>query len=288
VTTIRAFLSVNLGIEVLRAITAAQREARARCAAAGWNLTWVPPPNVHVVLRYLGEISSALSRPVLTALRPHVEPLAPFSLKAVGLRPIAAEADPGHAARIVVSVVDETGALARLQTSISTPLEELGFRPQAPGDLSEIVVARVTAAGGAPLEELIGTAAGLDFGSSLVAELLLYQSSAHAPKGEYARLGYVPLLGHSAGSVGSARHAEPARDAANGLSVPAGHFHTHAHAHALDDLEPEAMPPECAESGYEEVQIVVLDEPDDEDQLLDDEEPEDDEADDDPGSPEPP
>lgn len=301
-TTIRAFLSVNLGIEVLRAISVAQREARQRCAAAGWDIAWVPPPNVHVLLRYLGEISVALPHPLVTALRPHVEPLSPFPLRARGLRAITVEATTTppppegpapegaagaeaaapppeapppeasrpavvpptvlpHTTRLVVPIIDESGGLDRLQTALATALGELGFKPPEPRPVTEVVVARVVTAGPSPLEPLLAPAAELDFGSSLVTEVLLYKSTAHAPKGEFVRLGYAALLGHAPELADAARRAAPAQVAATlPAAVDAG-----PEPPELDD-----EPLEDAAEDLAEPQIVVLAEPDAED-LLEDE-----------------
>jgi 2'-5' RNA ligase len=301
VTIIRAFLSVNLSIEVLRAITVAQREARERCAAAGWSIAWVPPPNEHVILRYLGEISVALPQPLVTAMRAHVEPLPPFPLRASGLRARADEAKtpdapptvaatggttrteaagteaagteaPGpeaprlqHSARIVVQLADETGGLERLQAALVAPLQDLGFRPFEPRPITEMVVGRVVAAGSTPLDVLLAPAAEIEFGSSLVMDVLLYKSTAHAPRGEYVRLGYVSLLGHSPGLADAARRAAP-----GGVVAIAGAATLAAAAGSCaEPPELEAEPLDEVATDLAEPQIVELAEPDDEEVLYD-------------------
>lgn len=302
-TIIRAFLSVNLGIEALRAIAVAQREARERCAAAGWDIAWVPPPNVHVILRYLGEISVALPRPLVTAMRAHVEPLPAFPLRARGMRAVAAEAavgteaaragpatdeaaagteapKPPQPARVVVPIVDETGGLERLQAALATPLQELGFKPLEPRPITEVVVARVVAAGSAPLEELLAPAAELDFGSSLVSEVFLYKSTAHAPKGEFVRLGYVSLLGPA--PSGAARRGAPDR-----VAPPPGATAPPAAVESCPE-PPEPEPLEDAGADLAEPQIVELDEPDDEEVLDEEVLDEGDDEDDEPDEEEPP
>ena len=46
-----------------------------------------------------------------------------------------------------------------------------------------------------PLDELLAESGDLDFGSCVVRELILYDSGAHAIRGEYSRLWYIPLNG---------------------------------------------------------------------------------------------
>lgn len=182
---IRAFVAVNLSVPVLRRISEVQRALRERAAADGWDVKWIAPPNLHVQLRYLGEINSALPAVLEEVLGRKVEGLPPFPLRARGLRTLSAE---GLQDRLVVDLEDPEGGLARLDAAVSEQLEEVGFRSNPGGAAPHVVVARVRSPGATPLVALASEAAAADFGESLVAEVVAYRSDVAASGDEFRDL----------------------------------------------------------------------------------------------------
>lgn len=184
---------------MLRKVAEAQRSARARCVDDGWDIKWLSPANLHILLRFVGEISVALPPSIKEALEPRVNTLSPIPLQALGMRGVG---DEDHGQSIVIDLIDESEGLALLGQALTEGLEELGFKPPELSDAPPMmIVARVKSAGQTPLEELLAEHAQQDFGHSEASELLLYRSDAHSRRGEFRRLWHITLAGPEAGTA---------------------------------------------------------------------------------------
>ena len=189
---IRTFIAVKPGLAVLRQVSEAQRELRARCIAAGWDIRWIAPPGLHVVLRYLGEICPELASPIKDVLLPRVSAFSPFPVRAAGFRCL--EAEPGKQT-VHVDVHDVSGELARLRAELDVQLDEMGFVRFDPDVGAGLVVGRVKAPGAVPLEDLLAPARDLDFGEGLIRDLVMYRSDRGRPGEELGRLWRIGLRG---------------------------------------------------------------------------------------------
>jgi len=197
VRAIRTFFAVNLSVEVVRAITSAQRTARQRCAEAGWEIKWLAPPNLHLIMRYLGDVSQAIAPPIKEELSEVVSAFPPILLHSCGVRLIDEPGGEESPRALVVNVTDETGGLQRLHSALNDPLKELGFKPSEAALECHVVVARASKAGSQPIEELLADLREQDFGVCFARELVFYRSDVCAPKGEYARLWHISFEGQA-------------------------------------------------------------------------------------------
>ena len=117
---IRAFIAIELPGAVRRALG----ELIQRLDADGLPLRWVRPDNIHLTLKFLGDISSGQAAAVGDALAAAVAGTAPFQLRAagVGVFPSLARA------RVVwVGAAGGVERLKGLQQNIDGALEKLGF-----------------------------------------------------------------------------------------------------------------------------------------------------------------
>ena len=199
---IRAFFAVNLSVGVLRDIAEVGRVERLHCADSGWKIKWVAPPNLHIVIRCLGEIDSVLPQ----ALRDHVAPLGAnlpaLPLRARGIQAIEIPtlSDETPPAMVVVArIEDESGCLATLRDSLATTLAAVGLPlPPAtePGPWTPyVVVGRVLERDETPLNDVLAEWSHTDFGRSLAREIVLYRSDGARAGQEYTRLWQLPLQG---------------------------------------------------------------------------------------------
>ncbi len=191
----RVFLAVNLSVDVLRAVGETQRDLRLKCMEAGWEINWIAPSQLYVLLRYLGEINGVLAEPMEASLRSRVEPGPPIPLRAKGVRPIEL---PSKDREIIVGVDDPAGALSALNDTLDEPLVEMGFRPRAPESESppRLVVARVgSTTGDVPLEELLEPMRDVDFGLCTARDLFLYENGSVPLGEEYLRLWRIAFQG---------------------------------------------------------------------------------------------
>jgi 2'-5' RNA ligase len=201
VELIRAFFAVNLSVGVLRDIAEVGRVERPHCADSGWKIKWIAPPNLHIVIRCLGEIDSVLPH----ALRDHITPLAAnlpaLPLRARGIQaleiPTLSEEPP--AAVVVAQIEDESGCLATLRDSLATPLAAAGLPLPANTEPTpwtpHVVVGRVLERGETPLSDVLAEWGHTDFGQSLAREIVLYRSDGARVGQEFTRLWQLPLRG---------------------------------------------------------------------------------------------
>lgn len=207
-STIRAFVAINLSVATLRRVCAAQRELMEPLSAAEWDVKWIAPPNLHVVLRHLGEVGVALPAALAEVLLARVGPLPAFRLGARSIRPVEA---PGGRIDLVVGIEDLDSGFEALGAAVAAPLEEIGFMPLDALPPALLAIGRVRDAGEIPLDELLGAAATADFGESLVDELLVYRSDAGVPGSEFRCLARVGLSGRRGAPAPEAGDGEDAR-----------------------------------------------------------------------------
>jgi 2'-5' RNA ligase len=191
VITIRAFFAVDLAVEVIRRIAAAEAAARQSLAKAGWAVRWVPPACLHPVACYVGDVDEALPSVLRDALRPWA---AAAVTTVVGARGLVASgaADEGRPVEIVVPLADETGAYDGLLASLRERLEDLGLHLPDP-EPPRVVVGRVTGAGEGALADLLAPQREVDFHDSPTLGLTLYRSDKHVARGDYYRLWHLSL-----------------------------------------------------------------------------------------------
>ena len=188
----RAFVAVNLSVSVLRRVNDVQRALRQRCLEDGWEVRWVPPPSLNIVLRYLGEIGWALPVSLEDALAPRLGRLPPFPLHARNLEILEGAEGPS---KVVVGIEDPESGLASLQRALAGPLEEVGFKPEDEPRAIELVIGRVGTVGETPLLELASEAAEADFGECMIGELVVYRSDVKVPGAEFRDIFRVRLSG---------------------------------------------------------------------------------------------
>lgn len=76
--TVRAFAGFLLDIGATRRVSDYARNLRRAATSAGWQCAWTPPPNLHITLRFLGEVDAGLVGPLgdaVAAVAARVEPV---------------------------------------------------------------------------------------------------------------------------------------------------------------------------------------------------------------------
>jgi 2'-5' RNA ligase len=190
--TIRAFVAVNLDIDAVRAVAEEQKRLKDRCAAAGIKVAWIPPPNMHVTVRFLGEVAEPFARALETAVEPAVRRVSGFEVEAFGL---GAFPDMERPRVLWAGVKDDSGKLAALYAAVAERLVGAGLRPDDKPFRSHLTIGRVK---GGPVEALaaaIGEGAGKSFGRAWIRDVTLYRSELKATGAEYTPLWRLPLLG---------------------------------------------------------------------------------------------
>jgi 2'-5' RNA ligase len=189
---IRAFLALNLPVAVVEEVRGLQSELREEARTAGMKVSWVPAPNMHVTLRFLGDVQEEVASAILDTLQKDLAGTGTLMLEVKGLGVFP---DPAKPRVIWVGVVSAEDVVAALAKKVDGALERLGFEPESRPFHAHLTLGRVKHGGGVqPMLDAHGDAA---FGQCSVHEVVLYKSVLQRSGAEYTALGRVPLGGRS-------------------------------------------------------------------------------------------
>jgi len=193
---LRAFFAIELG-EPAR-LAAAQVAAELRTRPGGDGVRWVRPENLHVTLRFLGEIAPAQAAPLAAHVREHAQALAPFALRLGAL----ASLPPGRRPRVLVLELAPGEPLAALADAVERGVVAAGCAPEARNFRGHLTLGRVRERGASP--SLAGLAAApAEF---VVTESVLFASELHPSGSRYTPLERVPLGGAGGGRLRQPHH----------------------------------------------------------------------------------
>jgi len=163
---IRAFIAIELDDAVRRA--AAKVIAALRERPGGDCVRWVRPENLHVTLRFLGDIDSAQVAPISRNLRRAAADQRPFRLEfgRVGAFPSA------RRPRVVICDVGPREPLEGLAGAVERAVVEVGFEPEPRRFRAHLTLGRVSGRPRSPVTAPV-TAAGE---SLAVDEIVLFRS----------------------------------------------------------------------------------------------------------------
>ena len=133
---IRAFIAIELPVEVKQALSRLQVKLKTASAP----VKWVEPDNIHLTLKFLGDISTELTGRITAALQDASRGKRPFD---IGVSGLGAFPNLKKARVVWVGLTGELAKLERLQQSIETGLEPLGFTPEGRPFTPHLPIARV-------------------------------------------------------------------------------------------------------------------------------------------------
>jgi 2'-5' RNA ligase len=187
---IRCFVAVDLASEVVATVAAVTAELR----RAGGDVRWVGEENLHVTLKFLGELSPDRLGAVRAAVGAAARATAPFAVAAAGLG-----AFPTPERARVAWVGLEGPALGRLAGRVDEALAGAGFPREERAFVPHVTIGRVRSPRGwSRVLAAMRPHWGAAFGVSRITEVLLYRSDL-GPAG--AR--YVPLERLALGTGGA-------------------------------------------------------------------------------------
>ncbi|MEK6568609.1 MAG: RNA 2',3'-cyclic phosphodiesterase [Candidatus Omnitrophota bacterium] len=132
----RIFIAIKLENEIKDKLSQIQEELKSAQA----DVRWVKPENIHLTLKFIGEIEEAKIPEILHHLKELASKTKPFIL-----RISTAGAFPGlKSPRVVwVGVKEDTGELARIAETIENSLAELGFPKESRKFFSHLTLGRL-------------------------------------------------------------------------------------------------------------------------------------------------
>ena len=186
---IRAFLAVNLPVQQIDEVSKIQSQLRQRAREAEIKVAWVPPPNMHVTLKFLASIPEETVWAIRDRLGPALQGCSGLQLQVQGLGVFPGPDKP----RVLWVGVDCDGdGLAELAREIDSQLEDLGFEREKRDFHAHLTLGRVKHASGG-LGDLYQGLESASFGDCSVHEVVLYQSVLQRAGAEYRQLARFPL-----------------------------------------------------------------------------------------------
>lgn len=121
--SIRTFIAIELPQNIIAAIGGIQEDLKSNKL----DVKWVRPENIHLTLKFLGNIDPATVAGIEGVLHDMIKTAAPFSLTAKGLGVFPGLKRP----RVIwIGVVGQIDALIGLQRQLDENLQKTGFAPE--------------------------------------------------------------------------------------------------------------------------------------------------------------
>ncbi|HET6427559.1 MAG TPA: RNA 2',3'-cyclic phosphodiesterase [Phycisphaerae bacterium] len=184
---IRTFLALPLDEEILAGLDEAQRGLM----GVGAQVRWVAGVNLHLTLKFLGDVQDADLSDVCEVARQIAAQVAPFEFAVRGL----ASVPPVGQMRMVWCGIEETtGRLAELAGLAEEAYAELGYKRELRPHTPHLTIGRVK--GGRSIPELRHAVAGYaqaGFGVQFATELIVFSSELGREGPTYAPLAVAPL-----------------------------------------------------------------------------------------------
>lgn len=188
--SIRAFVAINLPVEVRANLAELQRELKS--AMLGDGVRWTKPEQIHLTLKFLGDIAADSLEDLKSAIQRACKGITPFSLHAESLGVFPDSQKP----RVIWTDVNgDADILRRLQEQIERETgkwretEQRTFQPHL--TLARVRILKPDEA--AVLREKIRVHTATQLGSWNVTKIDLMQSKLTGAGAEHSRLAEFPL-----------------------------------------------------------------------------------------------
>ncbi len=185
---IRAFFAVEIGAAAREAAAAAARTLRA--APGGGEVRWVRAENLHVTLRFLGDVAPGAIPGLVDSVAEHAAGVSGFQLALGEARPFPSARRP----RVVIVEVAPEAPLAALAAAVERGVVAAGFAPEERGFRPHLTLGRIKSARRMRFPDVTApvTAAGDPFD---VTEAVLFRSELRPSGAQYTALERIPLAG---------------------------------------------------------------------------------------------
>lgn len=185
---IRTFIAIKLAPEIISSITRVQEKLR----GTGGRVKWVEPSNIHITLKFLGNITPEQLDKVIFSTREALRPFKPFDVSVSGLGAFPRAASP----RVIwVGVKEGKEKLTRLSKAIDDSLSRIGFPPERRQFSPHLTLGRVKSPQGiGGLTQAITSTDASNLGNMLVAKIAIMRSQLTPAGPIYTALEEIELI----------------------------------------------------------------------------------------------
>ena len=190
---IRAFIALNLPIAAVNRIASLQADLKHAARREGTVVRWVPAPNMHVTLKFLGEMALENAYGIRDLLRERLSDRAALPLRMRRIGTFPGDLSP----RVLWLGLDDAGAaagaesseLVRLAADVETWLGELGFPAETRPYHAHLTLGRLREGLGAFWRD----SADVDLGETVGQSVVLYRSELRREGAEYTAIERISL-----------------------------------------------------------------------------------------------
>ena len=186
----RLFIAIELSAEVRAGLVRVQNALKAKLEGEGRTISWVKEENLHLTVKFLGEVPETRVKEVCNALA------SVSRVGAVGLAGSKIECLPprGPLRVIAAGLEGELDRLAELQREIEARCAEVGFAPEGRRYLPHVTFARAKGRLRVKSPEITGWVGRLfPTARTVVREFVLMQSRLKPQGAEYTPLARFPI-----------------------------------------------------------------------------------------------
>ena len=195
--TIRCFIAVELDRSVQRQLgqvqESLQKQLHKELGHEPRGIKWVVPENIHLTLKFLGDIDDSAVGEICTVVACAGDGLKPFdiSIGSLGCFP------PSKPARILwAGLAEPSTQLMQLQESVDRELAQIGFAPEHRGFSCHFTLARIRQLQlGRDVQNLIADRPAGETICQEVAEIAIFQSELTREGPIYTAMQHVALGG---------------------------------------------------------------------------------------------
>lgn len=193
---LRAFIAIQIPAAIQGAIQEQTSDLRRALGSA--LIRWVPPQNIHLTLKFLGDISPANVALLTQMLTQEAKQYPPFDIRVSGIGSYPTSRRP----RVIWIGIHAPAVLASLQHGIESTSARLGYAPEYRAFSPHLTIGRVKQ--NVSQTEMLkirsaleGTTVG-ELGSARIDSVHLYKSDLQPGGPIYTRLFSAPLNGAAA------------------------------------------------------------------------------------------
>jgi 2'-5' RNA ligase len=187
---IRTFIAVEIEASIRRAAV----KLIDRLRQAGGDVKWVEPENLHLTLKFLGDLGADGVARVCRAVQRAVAGVPPFEIE---IRGAGAFPNASRPQTIWLGAGEGEQPMAEVSERVESALEPLGFRRESRPFRTHLTIGRVRRDGGrtAGLGPALDEMAGYEAGRMPVEEVVVFSSQLLRTGPVYEALGRAPLGG---------------------------------------------------------------------------------------------
>ena len=186
---IRAFLAIDLPASLRSVLSWAQEELK----QSGADVKWVPPGNIHITLKFFGNITEAQVEDIAQAAQSVTAAQAPFALM---ITDAGAFPSPKNPRVVWLGVGGDLAVVRDFHRRLEAAFASLGFAPEDRPFSPHLTLGRVKSQTGRPeLTRRLVTLPSPDCDPFRVSEVILFRSNLSPQGATYLPLKVIPLGG---------------------------------------------------------------------------------------------